>query len=66
MLSLVTLLGIGAQIAVSFYNQSENRKTAQYIKAQQRAAKEAELKNNNKRDMDKFIQIGRASCRERV
>lgn len=55
MLSLVTLLGIGAQIAVSFYNQSENRKTAQYIKAQQRAAKEAELKNNNKRDMDKFI-----------
>lgn len=44
-----------AQIGVSFYNQAKNKETALAIKAEQRKAKEEEIRNSQKRDMEKFL-----------
>lgn len=51
----VTIAVILAQIGVSFYNQGKNRETAESIKKEQRKAKENEIRNSQRRDMEKFL-----------
>lgn len=51
----VTISVILAQIGVSFFNQGKNKKMVESIKNEQRMAKENEIRNSHKRDMEKFL-----------
>lgn len=53
----VTLLFVGLQIGVSLYNQSRNSELTARIKEEQRKAKLDEIKNNQRRDMERFQQL---------
>lgn len=53
----VTLLFVGLQIGVSLYNQSRNSELAARIKEEQRKAKLDEIKNNQRRDMERFHRL---------
>ena len=50
----ITLLFVGLQIGVSLYNQSRNSELTALIKEEQRKAKLDEIKNNQRRDMERF------------
>jgi len=53
----VTLLFVGLQIGVSLYNQSRNSELTARIKEEQRKAKLDEIKNNQRRDMERFQRL---------
>lgn len=50
-----TIAVILAQIGVSLYNQEKNREMTDSIKEEQRKAKENEIRNSQRRDMEKFL-----------
>lgn len=52
-----TLTFVGFQVAVSLYNQSQNRDLTARIKNEQRSAKLDEIKNNQRRDMERFLRL---------
>ena len=53
----ITLLFVGLQIGVSLYNQSRNSELTARIKEEQRKAKLDEIKNNQRRDMERFQRL---------
>lgn len=53
----VTLIFVGLQIGVSLYNQSRNSELTARIKEEQRKAKRDEIKNNQRRDMERFQRL---------
>lgn len=53
----ITLLFVGLQIGVSLYNQSQNSELTARIKEEQRKAKLDEIKNNQRRDMERFQRL---------
>lgn len=53
----ITLLFVGLQIGVSLYNQSRNSELTARIKEEQRKAKLDEIKNNHRRDMERFQRL---------
>lgn len=53
----VTLFFVGLQIGVSLYNQYRNSEFTARIKEEQRKAKIDEIKNNQRRDMERFQRL---------
>lgn len=53
----LTLSFVGLQIGVSLYNQSRNSELTACIKEEQRKSKLDEIKNNQRRDMERFQRL---------